>query len=115
MKSPNNIDEKSLVRDRNVIAAVLSGWVFAFLQDVPLRPAAYFARLADALRWQDFVLFGLKTLLFGAVIAVVSCYHGLARPLRIEEISSVTERAVIDSVVSCVLLDALFLVGYVFI
>jgi phospholipid/cholesterol/gamma-HCH transport system permease protein len=98
-----------------VLAAVLSGWVFAFLQDVPLRPAAYFARLADALRWQDFVLFGLKTLLFGAVIAVVSCYHGLARPLRLEEISSVTERAVIDSVVGCVLLDTLFLVGYMFI
>jgi phospholipid/cholesterol/gamma-HCH transport system permease protein len=98
-----------------VLAAILSGWVCAFLQDVPLRPAAYFGRLGDALHWQDFVLFGLKTMLFGVVIAVVSCYHGLARPLRFEEISSVTERAVVEGVIGCVLLDALFLVGYVFI
>ncbi len=98
-----------------VLAAILSGYVFAFLQDVPLRPAAYFGRLADALQWQDFVLFGLKTQLFGVVIAVVSCYHGLARALRLEEISAVTERAVVEGVFGCVLLDALFLVGYVFI
>jgi len=98
-----------------VLVAILSGWVFAFLQDVPLRPAAYFGRLGDALRWQDFALFGLKTMLFGVVIAVVSCYHGLARPLRFEEISAVTERAVVEGVIGCVLLDALFLVGYVFV
>jgi phospholipid/cholesterol/gamma-HCH transport system permease protein len=97
-----------------VLAAILSGLLFAFLQDVPIRPAAYFGRLGDALRWQDFVLFGLKTMFFGCVIAVVSCYHGLARPLRLEEISAVTERAVVEGVVGCVLLDALFLVGYVF-
>jgi len=98
-----------------VLVAIVSGWVFAFLQDIPLRPAAYFGRLGDALHWQDFALFGLKTLLFGVVIAVVSCYHGLARPLRFEEISAVTERAVVEGMVACVLLDALFLVGYVFV
>lgn len=97
-----------------VLSAVLSGWVLAFLQDVPLRPAAYFGQLAEFLRWQDFLLFGLKTLCFGALIAVVSCFHGLARPLRFEEISDVTERAVVESVVGCVLLDVIFLVGYAF-
>jgi len=98
-----------------VLVAMLSGWVFAFLQDVPLRPAAYLGRLGDALHWQDFALFGLKTLFFGFVIAIVSCYHGLARPLRLEEISSVTERAVVEGVIGCVFLDALFLVGYMFV
>jgi len=97
-----------------VVAALLSGWVLAFLQDVPLRPAAYFGQLADALGWQDFAFFGLKTLCFGAVIAVVSCFHGLARPLRFEDISVITERAVVESVVGCVLLDVLFLLGYAF-
>jgi phospholipid/cholesterol/gamma-HCH transport system permease protein len=98
-----------------VIAAIGSGWVFAFLQDVPLRPAIYFEQLGDALQWQDFVLFGLKTLLFGGVIAVVSCFHGLARPLHLEAISNVTERAVVESVIGCVLIDVAFLVGYVFV
>ncbi len=97
-----------------VLAAVLSGWILAFLQDVPLRPAAYFGQLVDFLRWQDFLLFGVKTACFGALIAVVSCFHGLARPLHFEDISEVTERAVVESVVGCVLLDVIFLVGYAF-
>jgi phospholipid/cholesterol/gamma-HCH transport system permease protein len=97
-----------------VLVAILSGWLFAFLQDVPIRPGAYFAQLGDALLWQDFALFGLKTLSFGGLIAVVSCYHGLSRPMRFEEISTVTERAVVETVIGFVLLDAFFLLGYVF-
>ena len=98
-----------------VLAAILSGWAFAFLQDIPLSPSAYFGQLGDALHWQDFALFGLKTLAFGAVIAVVCCYHGLARPLHFEAIADEAERAVVESVLCCVLLDLLFLVGYVFV
>jgi len=97
-----------------VIAAIGSGWVFAFLQDVPLRPAAYFGQLGDALHWLDFLLFGLKTFLFGAVIAVVSCFHGLAPPLRFEAIATATERAVVEGVIACVLIDAIFLTGYLY-
>jgi phospholipid/cholesterol/gamma-HCH transport system permease protein len=98
-----------------VVVAVASGWVFAFLRDVPLRPAEYLGQLAANLRWQDFALLVLKTGLFGIVVGVVSCFHGLARPLRVEEISRVATRAVVESVVGCALLDALFLAGYVFV
>ncbi len=98
-----------------VLLAIVSGWLFAFVQEVPLRPAAYFGQIGDALRWQDFVLFGLKTFFFGVVIAIVSCHQGLARPLRFEEISSATERTVVVGLVGCVLLDVVFLVGYVFV
>lgn len=97
-----------------VLAVIGSGWIFAFLQDVPLRPAAYFGQLGDALRWLDFLLFAMKTSLFGVVIAVVSCYHGLARPLGFFDISRVAERAVVEGVIACVLLDVLFLAGYAF-
>jgi phospholipid/cholesterol/gamma-HCH transport system permease protein len=97
-----------------VLIAIAGGYVFAFVQDVPLTLGSYFEQLNNALRWEDFVLFALKTTLFGGIIAVVSCYHGLARPLRVEEISQVTARAVVESVTACVLLDALFLLGYMF-
>ena len=97
-----------------VLIAIAGGYVFAFLQNVPLTLTDYFTQLNNALRWEDFVLFALKTVLFGSIIAVVSCYHGLARPLRVEEISQVTARAVVESVTGCVLLDALFLLGYLF-
>jgi phospholipid/cholesterol/gamma-HCH transport system permease protein len=95
-----------------ILTALLSGYLFAFIQDVPLLPADYFSQLANALTWQDFALLALKTSLFGTIIAVVTCYQGLAQPLHVEEISAVTTRAVAHSVVACVLLDALFIVVY---
>lgn len=97
-----------------VLIAIAGGYVFAFVQGVPLTFSSYLEQLNNALRWEDFALFALKTTLFGAIIAVVSCYHGLARPLRVEEVSQVTARAVVASVTACVLLDALFLLGYMF-
>ncbi len=98
-----------------ILIAGLSGYLFAFFRDVPLTPAIYFAQIGDALRWQDFLLLALKTVSFGAVIAVVNCYHGLARPLKIEQVAGVTTRAVVQSVVGCVLIDAIFLIGYLFV
>lgn len=95
-----------------IIIALLSGYLFAFLQDVPLYPSEYFKQITAALTWQDFVLLALKTSLFGAIIALVTCYQGLAQPLRIEEVATATTRAVGRSVVACVLLDALFIIVY---
>lgn len=95
-----------------ILGALISGYVWAFLQDVPLRPDQYVSQLASSLSWIDFLFLALKTCGFGSVIAVVSCYHGLAQPLRLEEISRATVRAVAHAVVACVLLDALFIVLY---
>lgn len=95
-----------------IIVALLSGYLFAFLQDIPLRPSEYFNQLAGSLMWQDFILLALKTILFGSIIAVVTCYQGLAQPLRIDEVATATTRAVAYSVIACVCLDALFIVVY---
>jgi phospholipid/cholesterol/gamma-HCH transport system permease protein len=95
-----------------IIGALLSGYLWAFLQDVPLRPGDYFAQLAGSLRTLDFIALALKTISFGAIIATVTCYHGLAQPLRLEEVSSATIRAVAQSIILCMLLDALFIVLY---
>ena len=95
-----------------ILGAVGSGYLFAFLQDVPLQPGEYFRQLARALQWQDFVLLALKGAAFGSVIATVTCYQGLARPLRLEEVSAAATRAVVQSVVVCVLIDAAFIVIY---
>jgi phospholipid/cholesterol/gamma-HCH transport system permease protein len=97
-----------------VLIAIAGGYLFAFLQDVPLTLPVYLEQLNNALRWEDFALFAVKTTLFGVVIAVVNCYHGLARPLNVEEVSQVTARAVVESVTACVLLDAFFLLAYLF-
>jgi phospholipid/cholesterol/gamma-HCH transport system permease protein len=95
-----------------ILGALISGYLWAFIQDVPLRPVDYFRQLAGALRGIDFALLALKTLAFGFIIAVVTCYHGLAQPLRLEEVSQATVRAVAQSVIACVLVDAVFIVIY---
>ena len=95
-----------------ILGALLSGYVWAFVQDVPLQPAEYFSQLAGALSGLDFALLAVKTVLFGFIIAIVTCYHGLAQPLRLEEVSHATVRAVAQGVIACVLLDALFIVLY---
>ena len=95
-----------------IIGAVLSGYLWAFIQDVPLRPGDYFRQLASALSGLDFALLAVKTLAFGFIIALVTCYHGLAQPLRLEEVSHATVAAVAQSVIACVLVDALFIIIY---
>jgi phospholipid/cholesterol/gamma-HCH transport system permease protein len=95
-----------------ILGALLSGYLWAFLQDVPLRPGDYFRQLAGALSGLDFALLGLKTLAFGFIIATVTCYHGLAQPLRIEEVSLATVRAVAQGILGCLVVDALFIVIY---
>ena len=95
-----------------IIGTLVSGYLFAFLQDVPLRPEAYANQLIQALGWQDFALLALKTSAFGIVVAIVCCYEGLAHPLRIEEVATATTHAVVDSVIIWVLLDALFIIVY---
>jgi phospholipid/cholesterol/gamma-HCH transport system permease protein len=98
-----------------VVIAIAGGFAFAFLQNVPLTMAGYFGQISQALRWQDFVLFALKTGCFGAILAVVNCYHGLARPIKVEQIPAVTTRAVVESVTGCAVLDALFIIAYLFV
>jgi phospholipid/cholesterol/gamma-HCH transport system permease protein len=95
-----------------IIGALISGYVWAFLQDVPLRPDQYFNQLAASLSWMDFALLALKTVAFGSIIAMVTCYHGLAQPLRLEEVSRATVRAVAQAVIACVLVDAAFIIVY---
>ncbi len=95
-----------------ILGSVASGYLWAFLQDVPLLPGDYFSQLARALTYPDFVLLALKTGLFGFIIAIVTCYHGLAQPLQLDEISRATVRAMGQSIVACVLVDALFIIIY---
>jgi len=95
-----------------ILGALVSGYLWAFIQDVPLLPGDYFRQLAGALTGLDFALLTLKSTLFGAVIAVVTCYHGLAQPLTIGQVSRATVGAVGQCIIFCALLDALFLVIY---
>jgi phospholipid/cholesterol/gamma-HCH transport system permease protein len=88
------------------------GYLFAFLNGIPLRLGEYATQITDALSSLDFVILTIKSSLFGTVIGVITCYHGLAQPLRLEEVSRASVRAVIQSIVACVLLDMFFVLIY---
>jgi phospholipid/cholesterol/gamma-HCH transport system permease protein len=96
-----------------IIGALGSGYLFAFLQGAPMTPGDYFRQITEALDWLDFALLALKTLAFGFFIAIVTCYHGLAQPLRLEDVSRVAVRAVSQGVIVCVVIDAFFILVYV--
>ncbi len=95
-----------------ILGTLASGYVWAFIQDVPIQPGDYFRQLAGALSYLDFALLALKTGGFGFIIAIITCYHGLAQPLQLDEVSRATVRAVAQSTIACILLDALFIVVY---
>ena len=95
-----------------IVGALVSGYLWSFLQDVPLMPGDYFQQIAVALTGLDFVILAVKTILFGVAIAIITCYHGLAQPLRAEQIARATVRAVAQAVVACIFVDALFIIVY---
>jgi phospholipid/cholesterol/gamma-HCH transport system permease protein len=97
-----------------IIGALVSGYVFVFFQEqnVPLTPGDYFKQITESLGWLDFALLALKTIAFGFFIAIVTCYHGLAQPLRLSDVSRVAVRAVTQGIVVCVVIDALFIFLY---
>jgi phospholipid/cholesterol/gamma-HCH transport system permease protein len=95
-----------------IFIALATGYLVAFLQGVPLRLTAYCEELADAMHWMDFVLVAVKAALFGVVVAVVSCFHGMEQRRQLEELAQATTRAVVESLACCLALDAVFLAGY---
>ncbi len=92
------------------LIALGCSWLFALVVNLPYPFAVYFGYIASALEWYDFGLIGAKTAAFGAVSAMVVCYHGLAQPVRIEDVSAATTRTVAQCVIAFGLLDALFLI-----
>jgi phospholipid/cholesterol/gamma-HCH transport system permease protein len=92
-----------------LLVALAAGYLFAFVQDVSFTPAAYVRQISLALVWEDFLLMAVKCLAFGALIATTTCYHGLARPLRLEDLAATTSRALVQGAAACVLVDVGFI------
>lgn len=95
-----------------LVGALLSGYVVALVQEIPLAPGEYLRQVVEALTWADFVIVTLKSLSFGLVIALASCFQGLARPLELREVSTITSTAVVASLLGCLVLDGVFILFY---
>ena len=58
------------------------------------------------------MLLGLKTAAYGVLLSLIICYHGLAQPIRIDEVARATTRTVAQGVVACVFIDAVVILIY---
>jgi phospholipid/cholesterol/gamma-HCH transport system permease protein len=96
-----------------IMVVMLSGLLFAFVTDVPISPGEYFGQIAAGLTYIDFAFLATKTIVFGIIIAIVTCYHGLAQPIRLEQVPTAATRAVAQSVTGCLILNAIFIVLYI--
>jgi len=95
-----------------ILGAVLSGFLWAFVQDVPLLPGQYVSQIVGALHWLDVPMLVGKTLCFGAIIGIVTSYQGLAQLLRPEDIAGATARAVGQCILLCVVTELGFILFY---
>lgn len=95
-----------------VLTALGAGYVVAFVRGLSMTPAEFAGAVAGALSWVDFPLLALKAAGFGVLTSMIICFHGLARPLRMEEVGEATTRTVAHTVVACVLLDGVFVPVY---
>jgi phospholipid/cholesterol/gamma-HCH transport system permease protein len=95
-----------------ILFALLTGYLVGFLRGMNLGLAEFGAVISRALSWVDFPLLALKTMAFGLITSLIMCYHGLAEPMRLEEVGRATTRTVAHTVVACLLCDAMFLPVY---
>jgi len=89
-----------------IMGTLVFGFLFAFLTDAPLTLGTFAGEVFSSLSWLDFTLLGIKTLGFGTIIAVATCYAGLARPLALPEVAQASTQGVVLGTAGCLLLDA---------
>jgi phospholipid/cholesterol/gamma-HCH transport system permease protein len=92
--------------------ALLAGYLFAFVQNTPVPLSTYVGDLLGAMTGLDFVWMALKSCGYGVLIGAVTCYQGLARPLRLEDVGPITTRALVQSIVGCIVINFMFLAVY---
>jgi phospholipid/cholesterol/gamma-HCH transport system permease protein len=86
------------------VAALFGGFfVTKLLQDMPL--SFYFNSLAQAIEFEDVILFLVKNTFSGVIIFIVSCFQGLSVKRAITEVPIVTTQAVVNSIIYVVVFN----------
>jgi phospholipid/cholesterol/gamma-HCH transport system permease protein len=88
-------------------AGLLGGMIVSTVM-LDVSATAYLLRTNDALTATHLGLGVAKSLAFGALIGMVSCYHGLRASRDAEGVGVATTEAVVTSIVGIIVLDAVF-------
>jgi phospholipid/cholesterol/gamma-HCH transport system permease protein len=93
------------------VCALIGGGVYVWL-DLGMPPVTYVQRLQEVILMSDFVIGLIKAPMFGLVIAMQGCYHGMQVRGNAEDVGARTTRAVVDSIFMVIVLDAFFAVFF---
>jgi len=89
------------------LMALVGGGVFAWVQ-LDLPPGAYILRLQEVTPLSDFVIGMIKAPVFGIIIALMGCFHGLQVTGNAESVGQRTTQAVVEAIFVVIVFDAFF-------
>jgi phospholipid/cholesterol/gamma-HCH transport system permease protein len=87
--------------------ALLGGAAVA-MPVIDASPAAYAVQTQNAVASAHFAIGALKALVFGGLVALIGCHHGLAAPRSAAAVGAATTSAVVSSIIGIIALDAVF-------
>lgn len=93
------------------IAAIAGGGLFCWL-GMGITPYTYAQLLRDIIPMHDLWIMLLKAPVFGVIIAVTGCYHGMQVKANAEEVGLRTTAAVVQGIFIVIVLDAFFAVFF---
>ena len=88
----------------SVVLGILGGWALG-AGNFGMSTGGYFDSARDSLVLKDFVSAGVKSVLFGWIVALIACYRGLIVEGGPEEVGRATMEAVVSSMVLIVVVD----------
>ena len=91
-------------------AFALAGGMLVATPILGLSPIAYLKQTQDAIGGANFAIGALKSLVFGAVVALIGCHQGLRASRSAAGVGAATTSAVVNSIIAVIALDAVFAV-----
>ena len=95
-----------------LVAALLAS-VFPQFLALQLPFFVFLEKMASALTAADLAILVLKPMVFGALVALIACYHGLSLGISPHEVPQGTRRAVVQCLVAIVVIDGIFAAFFV--
>lgn len=93
------------------MAAIVGGGLFCwFGLDIP--PLTYIQLLRDIIPMTDMWAMLIKAPVFGVIVAITGCYHGMQVKANAEEVGQRTTDAVVQGIFLVIVLDAFFAVFF---
>lgn len=92
------------------IIAIIGGYFVAQVK-VSIPFGIFMSTVLDALSWQDILISIFKNMLFGAIIALMSCFYGLAVN-NLREVPQAALKSVVGCMISTLLINILITVVF---